>query len=66
MLDDHPGGRTSQKGQGEEKRNDGVVEKVFDRRAIFRAKRENLTGIFLQIYEKIKGLCQSVFEKSCE
>ena len=26
--------------------------------------RENLAGIFLQIYEKIKGLCQSVFEKS--
>lgn len=40
MLDDHPGGRTSQKGQGEEKRNDGVVEKVFDRRAIFEQKEE--------------------------
>lgn len=42
MLDDHPGGRTSQKGQGEEERNAGVVEKVFDRRALFRAKRGNM------------------------
>ena len=46
MLDDHPGGRTSQIGQGEEKRNDGVVEKVFDRRAIFRAKRGNMRREF--------------------
>lgn len=42
MVNDHPGGRTGQKGQGEEKRNAGVVEKVFDRRALFRAKRGNM------------------------
>ena len=41
MVNDHPGGRTGQKGQGEEERNAGVVEKVFDRRALFRAKRGN-------------------------
>ena len=42
MVNDHPGGRTGQKGQGEEERNAGVVEKVFDRRALFRAKRGNM------------------------
>ena len=42
MVDNHPGGRTGQKGQGEEERNAGVVEKFFDRRAIFRAKRGNM------------------------
>ena len=56
MLDDHPGGRTSQKGQGEEKRNAGVVEKVFDRRAIFRAKRGNMRReFFLQCWKKKNG-----------
>ena len=42
MVDNHPGGSTGQKGQGEEERNAGVVEKFFDRRAIFRAKRGNM------------------------
>ena len=42
MVNDHPVGRTGQKGKGEEERNAGVVEKVFDRRALFRAKRGNM------------------------
>ena len=55
MVDDHPGGRTGQKGQGEEERNAGVVEKVFDRRAIFRAKkRKYVKRIFPSVLEKKK------------
>ena len=56
MVNDHPGGRTGQKGQGEEERNAGVVEKVFDRRALFRAKRGNmLREFFLQCWKRKNG-----------
>lgn len=56
MVNDHPGGRTGQKGQGEEKRNAGVVEKVFDRRALFSSKkRKYVKRIFPSVLEKKNG-----------